>query len=53
MNDGGELHPEWLTVDSPAPKCVAELIMLDKYLNNFDSGVVVARCYVTSRMHVA
>ena len=27
MNDGGELCPEWLAVDSPAPKCVAELII--------------------------
>ena len=27
VNDGGELRPEWLAVDSPAPKCVAELII--------------------------
>ena len=47
MNDGGELRPEWLAVDSPAPKCVAELICLG-FCSQLDKYFVRAQCYPSS-----
>ena len=48
MNDGGELRPEWLAVDSPAPKCVAELIICLGFCSQLDKYFVRAQCYPSS-----